>query len=130
MSRAAETVETSPRRGPAFVPQAAANVRSAASRAVHWAVVTGSGSAERYASMSASQRTGVLRPTPRGSKPTMSKRSRMAAGKIVVASCRTKSTPDPPGPPGLVTSEPMRRARSVAGSRMRLMWATAGPPAA
>jgi hypothetical protein len=51
---------------------------------------------------------GVELPTPRGSKPTMSKRCRMSSGSSrerYAASC----TPDAPGPPGLTISEPIRR---------------------
>ncbi len=63
------------------------------------------------------QRIAVLEFTPRGSKPTMSKRLRSAAGKRLVAPSRTNSTPDAPGPPGLTKSDPIRVALSVAGRR-------------
>ena len=63
-------------------------------------------------------RMAVLEFTPRGSNPTMSKRLRSAGGKRLVAPSRTKSTPDPPGPPGLMNSDPIRVALSVAGSRI------------
>ena len=49
---------------------------------------------------------GALRATPRGSKPTMSTSSRTDRPTIVLASL-AKSTPDPPGPPGLTTIEPL-----------------------
>ena len=63
------------------------------------------------------QRMAVLEFTPRGSKPTMSKRLRSSSGKsLAETASRTKSTPDAPGPPGSTTSEPMRWLRSVAGS--------------
>ena len=67
------------------------------------------------------QRTGLLVLTPRGSKPTRSNRLRIALGNWLAPS-RTKSTPEPPGPPGLMTSEPMRCDRSVAGSRSSASW--------
>ncbi len=55
--------------------------------------------------MSASSRqvTWVEAPTPRGSQPTTSK---LSARSSEVAYC-TKSTPDPPGPPGLTNSVPL-----------------------
>ena len=59
------------------------------------------------------QRISVLAFTPRGSKPMMSKRLRRRVGNGSRPS-RTKSTPDPPGPPGLISSEPMR---SLVGRR-------------
>ena len=63
------------------------------------------------------QRMAVLEFTPRGSKPMMSKRLRRLAGnRSPAAALRTNSTPDAPGPPGLTNSEPIREARSVAGS--------------
>jgi hypothetical protein len=58
---------------------------------------------------------GWLAPAPRGSKPTMSNRASTAAGnsrRAPSAYC----TPDPPGPPGLMTSAPTRCAGSAAGS--------------
>jgi hypothetical protein len=39
---------------------------------------------------------------------------------------RTRSNPDAPGPPGLINSDPMRRAGSVAGSRI-MATANVGP---
>ncbi len=71
------------------------------------------------------QRTGLLEFTPRGSKPTRSKRFRSALGKASALSW-TSSIPEPPGPPGLTMSEPMRSPCSVAGSRMM---ATSSVPA-
>ena len=58
---------------------------------------------------------GWLAATPRGSKPTMSNRASTAAGN----SLRAPSaywTPEPPGPPGLTTSAPIRWDSSPAAS--------------
>ena len=64
------------------------------------------------------QRISVLAFTPRGSKPTMSKRLRRPSGSCPDSpAARTNSTPDPPGPPGFTSSEPMRSLGSVAGRR-------------
>ena len=58
-----------------------------------------------------------LAPTPRGSQPTKSKRW-VAIASAGGGAVRTKSTPEPPGPPGLAKSEPIRRAGSAAGLRI------------
>ena len=60
----------------------------------------------------------VLRMMPRGSKPTRSKRARTSSVYRNGPAPTTKSTPEPPGPPGLRNSEPIRRRGSVAGSRV------------
>ena len=73
------------------------------------------GRCRRGRSRSSMQRTGLLELTPRGSKPTRSNRSRMALRELLAPS-RTKSTPEPPGPPGLTISEPIR-APSVRGGQ-------------
>jgi hypothetical protein len=62
---------------------------------------------------SCEQSTGELRPTPRGSIPTMSNRLPTSGPKNDVAP-NVKSTAEPPGPPGLTSSAPIRRAGSVA----------------
>jgi hypothetical protein len=62
--------------------------------------------------------TGALRPTPRGSKETMSKRSSSPAVSTL-SSFRRSSIPDEPGPPGLMTREPIRCDGSAAGRRSR-----------
>ena len=49
--------------------------------------------------------TGVLCPTPRGSKPTMSKFSRNVS-LTTYSAYVVYSIPEPPGPPGFKTSEP------------------------
>jgi len=55
----------------------------------------------------------------------MSKRSRSAALKNAALS-RAKSTPEPPGPPGLTSRVPIRFLLSVAGRRASAM-STVGP---
>ena len=60
---------------------------------------------------------GIEPPTPRGSKPTTSNLARTAADTWLRASC-AYWTPDPPGPPGLTTSEPILVPGPVAGSRI------------
>ena len=49
---------------------------------------------------------GLDAPTPRGSNPTRSKRSRTDCG-MVPTRLTAASTPDSPGPPGLTNSEPI-----------------------
>ena len=63
------------------------------------------------------QSTGVDSPTPRGSKPTRSKRAFTSSGSSSTRKW-TDSIPEPPGPPGLTKSEPIRVASSVAGCRV------------
>ena len=60
-------------------------------------------------------RAGWLPPTPRGSKPTRSNRASRAAGNSLRAPS-AYCTPDAPGPPGLMTSAPIRWAGLAAGS--------------
>lgn len=62
------------------------------------------------------QFTPWLRATPRGSNPTTSNRRRISSLNWPEAKM-ARSTPEPPGPPGLSTSEPIRAAGSVAGRR-------------
>jgi hypothetical protein len=62
-------------------------------------------------------RRAELRITPRGSNPTMSNRARTSALNRIGAAKSTMSKPEPPGPPGLTNSDPIRRAGSLAGSR-------------
>ena len=70
---------------------------------------------------------GLLSPTPRGSKPTMSKRS-LTPAKRPEPMARTVSAPLPPGPPKLTNSEPMRWAWSRAGMRdsASVIWSPPG----
>ena len=60
------------------------------------------------------QVTGSLRSTPRGSNMTMSKSS-SRPGVSTLSSLAMSSTPDTPGPPGSITSEPMRSAGTFGG---------------
>jgi hypothetical protein len=60
--------------------------------------------------------TGALLPTPRGSQLTSAKRLRNCFGKAA-ADCLRKSTPPPPGPPGLITTVPIGFGLS-AGARI------------
>src|SRR4051794_39204407 len=55
----------------------------------------------------AKQDTRVLRPEPRRSQLTTSKRPENASSRAAPPP-RTASTPEPPGPPGLMNSEPIR----------------------
>ena len=70
--------------------------------------------------------TGLLRPTPRGSNETMSKRSR-TSGVSTDSSLGRSSMPDPPGPPGLMTRDPIRSAGASAGWRATAIWMTVPP---
>ncbi len=67
------------------------------------------------------QLSGWLRPMPRGSKPTMSNRSRIASGNSSTARPIAASTPEPPGPPGLMTNEPNRLCCVAARTRSTVM---------
>jgi hypothetical protein len=64
-------------------------------------------------------------PVPRGSKPTMSKRSLSRPNRSLPKSCSVP-TASPPGPPKFTNSRPMRRSRSRTGKRVT---ATASRPA-
>ena len=66
------------------------------------------------------QVTGSLRSTPRGSNSTMSKSS-SSCGVSESSSLVMSSMPDTPGPPGSMTSDPMRAAGSSAGWRATAM---------
>lgn len=71
-----------------------------------------SGPADRVnVSVFQSHRSGELRPTNRGSMPT---RSYRAAISGMNAPAKTNSLAGPPGPPGLSSTTPRRRAGSVA----------------
>lgn len=67
------------------------------------------------------QRTGLLRSTPRGSNSTMSKRAWSWAVSTPNSAGRSL-TPDPPGPPGSITRDPIRWAGSVARCMARAIW--------
>jgi hypothetical protein len=83
------------------------------------AAESGSGSEAMNASSSLSERqsTGVLAPTPRGSKPTMSKLSSSLSPNTELE-FSTYCTPEPPGPPGLTSNEPTRLSASSAAFLM------------
>jgi hypothetical protein len=59
--------------------------------------------------------TGLLRLVPRGSKLTTSNRAASSAG--IGRFWTSAFTPDPPGPPGMWKSTPIRLLGSVAGLR-------------
>ena len=59
--------------------------------------------------------SGAVPPTPRGSQETMSNRRLISSLKT--PSLPRNSTPEPPGPPGLVMSVPILASGSVAGRR-------------
>ncbi len=102
-----------------FFSQAAANARSPSMVAVRSLAVVGAGS-EGALPAEAPQLTGSLRSTPRGSKSTMSKSSR-SCGVSASSSFAMSSMPETPGPPGSMTSDPMRAAGSSAGWRATAM---------
>ena len=77
-------------------------------------------SSDTSSSKSTSQSIAVLAPTPRGSNETRSNRS-VSSGGITAATLVRNSMPDPPGPPGLNTSEPMRRSSSAVAARATAM---------
>ena len=92
-------------------------------RWAHWAVIrsasesssarsaaeSGVGSTLKSWSMLSSvrHRTGEDAPMPRGSNPTMSYAAR-TAGENAKSESWAYCTPDPPGPPGLMSREPIR----------------------
>ena len=80
-----------------------------------WLGVTGTGS-DGALPVSEPQVTGSLRSTPRGSNMTMSKSS-SSCGVSALSSLAMSSMPDTPGPPGSMTSDPMRAVGSSAGCR-------------
>ena len=62
--------------------------------------------------------TGADSPTPRGSKPTTSNRFSTSVGRLS-PSPTAASAPEPPGPPGLTTSEPIRFCCPASRTRIR-----------
>jgi len=122
MSRATLAVDMWSRMGPPRSAQALAQVRSAWTQTRSSARVTGNGNgarAARASSVVSKHCSGVLRATPRGSKLTRSKRARTSSEYRNGPTAWRKSTPEPPGPPGLKKIDPTRRAGSLAGSRVR-----------
>jgi hypothetical protein len=83
-------------------------------------VGTGSGMAVGGAPGVSPQVTGSLRSTPRGSNMTTSKSS-SRPGVSALSSLAMSSTPETPGPPGSITSDPMRAAGAFAWCRATAM---------
>ena len=96
-----------------FFSHAAANCLSPAMVAACWLAVTGAGS-DGALPVSVPHVTGSLRSTPRGSNMTMSKSS-SSWGVSTLSSLAMSLMPETPGPPGSMTSDPMRAAGSSAG---------------
>ncbi len=122
MSRTASSVPTWGRRSPLRCWHPATNRRVAWISAAFSSASSGVGSVAKYLPSSAvgRHRTGELCPVPRGSKPTMSNRAFTPVETRPSRSGRA-STPEAPGPPGLISSEPMRRPWSVARRRFKAM---------
>ena len=118
MSRAAFWVPTYGSRAAEFCAHRAAYSLLCATTSASCAALAGMSSVARYVSSCGpvmQVNAGSLAATPRGSKPTMSNRASTADGN----SLRAPSaywTPEPPGPPGLTTSAPIRRDGPAAGS--------------
>ncbi len=104
---------------PFFWHVALSRVSSAATSASSSAVIgkAKGGKTEKDSSRDRKHSNGELLMMPRGSNPTRSKRARTSSLKRNGPAPSTKSTPDPPGPPGLRKIEPILAAGSVAGSR-------------
>ena len=126
MSRASSVVDIADAIGRAVVEQARPRARAAPIQVRCAAAVTGNGVAVSGPSTRArcawlvKHRIGVLPPTPRGSAPTMSNRSRIFLGTAggTVAE-KAKSRAESPGPPGLTNTVPRRCRGSLAGIRSR-----------
>jgi hypothetical protein len=82
-----------------------------------WPAADGTGATLVNAEGGVPHRRRSLAPVPLGSKPTMSKRWRMAGGRWSRATGRIW-VPLSPGPPGLNTSVPVGPEGSVAGARI------------
>ena len=117
MSRATSVVLMCIARAPPRAAHRLVTPSTSASSVERSAAESGVGSALKSRSMSELLRhcTGLDAPMPRGSKPTMSYAARTAGEKTNDAYW-AYSTPEPPGPPGLMTREPMRLPGSVAGA--------------
>src|SRR5947207_5449172 len=122
MSRAVCSVENSRSESPYLSPQDLAMLACTLATASKSASPTGSGSPPKNASRSASLKhfTALDRPTPRGSNPTTSKRRNTSVGNCCDR-YTARSTPEPPGPPGSTSSEPIRLPWLVACTRSRAM---------
>ena len=107
MSRTVSNVETCRSRPPLPRAQLAASAFASSTFCCTSAALSGEWSMAKNASRSTSHRTGALAPVPRGSHETMSKLLRSFDEKTEPA-WRTRSTPEAPGPPGLVSRAPTR----------------------
>jgi hypothetical protein len=109
MSRAVSTVLKAPSESGYFSAQPSATSCCSAKASSICSGVAGRGSAAMIRSFSSGgmHSTGVDSPTPRGSKPTTSKRRSTSSGRVS-AEPIAASAPEAPGPPGLMTSEPIR----------------------
>jgi hypothetical protein len=112
MSRATSAVLMWSMIAPPRWSQASARYPSAAATTATPANVNGSSSqnAGSHCRGVPKQRNGVLRAMPLGSKPTTSNRARSSGGKSA-AIARTRSTPEPPGPPGFISADALSRLR-------------------
>ena len=117
-SRAVSTVPTYGSTLPLSCSHCDAYARSFDKRACWAAAVVGAGSGSALVVSEGTpfepQVTGSLRWTPRGSNETMSKSSR-SPGVSTLSSFGRSLMPDPPGPPGLITSEPISLRGQLSG---------------
>ena len=115
MSRAVSTEPTNGSNVGLLFSHAAANCLSPAMVTACWLGVDGAGSDGALPVLvPLPQETGSLRSTPRGSNMTMSKSS-SSCGVRALSSLAMSSMPETPGPPGSMTSVPMRAAGTSAG---------------
>src|SRR5690348_2134196 len=120
MSLAALAVPTYGSRAPDCFSQPRANSLLSDTTTPRGAVLPGVSEVAKNRSSSASDRqctAGTEPPTPRGSKPATSNLARTAA-ETWLRACSAYWTPDPPGPPGLTTSDPIGVPGPVAASRI------------
>jgi hypothetical protein len=120
MSRAVSVVLKMPRASPYSSSQPVATRSARSNAASISSAVVGRGSMENISAFSSAgmHSTAVDRPTPRGSNPTSWNSSRTPSGRVR-ASPMAASAPDPPGPPGLTSSEPVWSAWSPSVARTR-----------
>src|SRR5690348_15742324 len=120
MSLAALAVPTYGSRAPDCFSQPRANNWLSDTTTARCAVLPGAPEVAKYRSSCASDRqcsAGIEPPTPRGSKPTTSNLARTAA-EISLRAPIAYWTPEPPGPPGLTTSDPILVPGLAARSRL------------
>ena len=120
MSRAVSTVLKVPSASPYWSAQPAATSSASEKASSNPSAVVGRGSAaiSRSFSSAGMHSTGVERPTPRGSNPTTSNRCSTCSGSVSARPIAV-SAPEPPGPPGLTTSEPIRPVWPASTARTR-----------